>query len=117
MKSTYNKKYKAYCSINSMKYDKLIRDKIPQILKDKGIPFITHIATDVEYEQKLKDKLQEEVDEFLEDLNKEELADILEVIYALCDFYKFDKNKVEEIRKKKAEKRGTFKDKIILDES
>lgn len=100
-----------------MKYDKLIRDKIHQILKEKGIPFITHIATEIEYEQKLKAKLQEEVDEFLEDINKEELADILEVIYALCDFYKFDKDELEKIRKEKAEKRGAFKDKIILDES
>ena len=69
-----------------------------------------------EYEEKLKAKLQEEVDEFIKDSNEEELADILEVIYALCDFYKIDKNKLEETRIKKRKKRGGFKNKIILQE-
>ncbi len=100
-----------------MKYNKLVRDKIPKIIKSKGIIPITHIASDEEYPQKLRAKLQEEVDEFLEDNNEEELTDILEVIYALCDLYNFDKNKLEQLRKDKVEKRGGFKDKIILDET
>lgn len=100
-----------------MKYNKLVRDKIPEIIKSKGAVPITHIASDKEYRQKLKDKLYEEVNEFLENPNKEELADILEVVDALCDLYKIDKNKLEQIRKEKAEKRGGFKDKIILEET
>lgn len=98
-----------------MKYNKLVRDKIPEIIRRKGAIPITHIASDEEYQQKLKAKLQEEVNEFLEDNNEEELADILEVIYALCDLYKFDKDKLEQLRLNKAEKRGGFKNKIILD--
>ena len=100
-----------------MKYNKLVRDKIPEIIKNKGAVPITHIADDEEYWQKLKEKLQEEVDEFLKDGNEEELADILEVIYAICDFKNFDKEKLELFRKKKAEERGGFKNKIILDET
>jgi len=100
-----------------MKYNKLVRDKIPEIIKSKGIVPITHIASDEEYRQKLKDKLQEEVDEFIKDSNEEELADILEVIYTICDLQKIDKNKLELLRKKKAEERGGFKDKIVLDET
>jgi len=100
-----------------MKYNKLVRDKIPEIIKNKGAVPITHIANDEEYWQKLKEKLQEEVDEFLEDETEEELADILEVIYAICDFKKIDKEKLELLRKKKAKERGGFKDKIILDET
>ena len=100
-----------------MKYNKLVRDKIPEIIKHKGAVPITHIAEDEEYWQKLKEKLQEEVNEFLKDSNEEELADILEVIYAICDFKNFDKGKLELLRKKKAEERGGFKDKIILDET
>ncbi|MHA1758836.1 MAG: hypothetical protein ACTSVV_18865 [Promethearchaeota archaeon] len=100
-----------------MKYNKLVRDKIPEIIKNKGAVPITHIADDEEYWQKLKEKLQEEVDEFLKDSNEEELADILEVIYAICDFKNFDKEKLELLRKKKVEERGGFKDKIILDET
>ena len=65
----------------------------------------------------MKEKLQEEVDEFLEDSNEEELADILEVIYALCDLHNFDKDRLEELRKNKAKKRGRFKEKTILDET
>lgn len=100
-----------------MKYNKLVRDKIPEIIKKKNAVPITHIASDDEYWQKLKEKLQEEVDEFMKDANNEELADILEVIYAICDCQKIDKNKLELLRKKKAEERGGFKDKIILDET
>lgn len=100
-----------------MKYDKLVRDKIPEIIKNNGETPITHIASDEEYQQKLKAKLQEEVNEFLEDSSKEELADILEVIYALCDFYKIDKNELGQLRKDKAEKRGGFKNRIVLDET
>ena len=100
-----------------MKYNKLVRDKIPGIIKSKGAVPITHTASDNEYQQKLKAKLQEEVNEFLKDSNEEELADILEVIYALCDMYKIDKNKLEQLRKEKAMKRGGFKNKIILDKT
>lgn len=100
-----------------MKYNKLVRDKIPEIIKQKGKTPITHIAGDEEYWQKLKEKLNEEIDEFLEKDSEEELADILEIIYAVCDFKKIDKKKLEMLRKKKAEKRGSFKQKIILDET
>ena len=100
-----------------MKYNKLVRNKIPEIIKKKGSVPITHIASDEEYQQKLKAKLQEEVDEFLKNSNKEELADILKIIYVLRDLYKIDKDKFEQLRKEKVDKRGGFKNKIILDET
>lgn len=100
-----------------MKYNKLVRDKIPEIIKHKKEISITHIASDNEYWQKLKEKLQEEVNEFMKHGNEEELADILEVIYAIGDYQKIDKQKLEQLRKKKAEEKGEFKDKIILDET
>ena len=99
-----------------MKYNKLVRDKIPEIIKNRKAVPITHVADDEEYWQKLREKLQEEVDEFLRDSNEEELADILEVIYAICDFKNFDKEELELLRKKKAEERGGFRDRIIFDE-
>ena len=100
-----------------MKYNKLIRDKIPEIIKQKGGIAITHIANDIEYWQKLKEKLQEEINEFIEAESIEEMADVLEVIDAIIDFKEFDRKYLEEVKDKKAEGRGKFKNKIILDES
>jgi len=100
-----------------MLYNKLVRDKIPDILKQKGIISKTHIANNTEYWFKLKDKLKEEVEEFLKDSKEEELADILEVIDSICKFKNISRQKLEFIKKEKALKRGTFNNKIILDES
>ena len=100
-----------------MIYNKLVRDKIPDIIKKHGDSCLTHIADDQEYEQSLKAKLQEEVKEFLEDLSQEEMADILEVLYAIASLKKFDKKAVEKLRQDKASKRGAFKKRIILEET
>ena len=100
-----------------MEYNKLVRDKIPEIMESKGLVPVTHVASDEEYQQKLKAKLQEEVDEFFKDSNEEELADILEVTYALCDLYEINRSRLELLRKEKAEKRGGFRNRIILDET
>lgn len=100
-----------------MKYNKLVRDKIPEIIKSKGGVAITHIADNAEYWQKLKEKLQEEVNEFIEAENIEEMADILEVVDAIFNYKKFDKQELEKVKEKKAGERGKFDDKIILEES
>ncbi|MDD4412516.1 MAG: nucleoside triphosphate pyrophosphohydrolase [Patescibacteria group bacterium] len=100
-----------------MKYDKLVRDKIPEYILSKGGVPITHIATEGEYWQKLKEKLSEEVAEFQKDENAEEYADILEVLEAIANYKKFDDSEVKKIKNHKVEERGAFKDRIILDES
>jgi predicted house-cleaning noncanonical NTP pyrophosphatase (MazG superfamily) len=100
-----------------MKYNKLVRDKIPEIIKERGGNSKTHIADDEEYKQKLKEKLREEVDEFLENDNIYEFVDILEVLDAICDYRNFEKTELLDLKDKKAEERGRFKKKIILDES
>ena len=99
-----------------MKYNKLIRDKIPEIIKQKGQTPITHIATDNEYKKKLYEKLIEETDEFIEKPNIEELADILEVIYSISELNNIKREELELLRTEKTKKRGSFKNHIILDE-
>lgn len=94
---------------------KLIRDKIPEIIKSRGEEVNTRIANDEEYWEKLKHKLQEEVDEYVESEDEEELVDIYEVLHAIYDFKKIDKKRLAEIRAKKAEEKGKFEKKIILE--
>ncbi len=100
-----------------MKYNKLVRDNIPEYIRKKGGIPVTHIADEKEYWQKLKEKLEEEVKEFNEAENIEELADILEVIEAIHDYKKFDSAEITKVKDKKARERGKFKKRIILDES
>jgi len=98
------------------KYNKLVRDKIPEIIKEKGEVPKTHIADKEEYWGKLKEKLTEEVEEFLMKDSEEEMADILEVLDAIYKFRGFNKQEIDKIKEKKAKKRGSFNERIILDE-
>jgi len=97
-----------------MKFDKLVRDKIPQILQEKNLEPTFYICDNKEYITRLKDKLKEEVNEFLNDETIEELADILEVVYALSKYKGTTKEALEIIRNKKAKKRGAFDQHIVL---
>ncbi len=100
-----------------MKYNKLVRDNIPEYIESKGEDALYHIADDAEYWMKLKEKLSEEVKEFTKDETAEELADLLEVIHAIARHKGFDQKEIEKIRKKKLKEKGGFKNRIILDES
>jgi len=94
---------------------KLIRDKVPEIVAKSGKKAITHVADEAEYKKLLAQKLQEEVDEYKNVPHAEELADIIEVVYALAQQHGKSPADLEQIRKDKAEKRGAFTKKIILD--
>jgi len=93
-------------------YNKLVRDRIPEILDGKGVPYEKRVATPEEYKVELIKKLTEEVNEFTTAGDPEELADILEVIEALRELPEY--KDVEKLRLKKLEERGGFNEKIIL---
>ncbi len=97
-----------------MQYNKLVRDYIPDIIeRDNSIPK-TKILSPTEFKKELNRKLQEEVDEFLESGNVEELADIMEVIAALADLNKLSLDELEKIRIRKKQERGGFEKRIFL---
>ncbi|MCL4379298.1 MAG: nucleoside triphosphate pyrophosphohydrolase [Candidatus Marsarchaeota archaeon] len=98
-----------------MKFDKLVRDRIPEIIAKGGKRAITHVAEPEEYEKRLREKLKEESAEFYASGRVEELADTLEVIYAICEAKGIPFARLEDIRKKKAQERGPFSKRIVLD--
>ena len=96
-------------------YNKLVRDHIPDIIQKGGKSCQTRTLSDEEYVRELVKKLQEEVDEFAEQPDVEELADILEVVKALSETLNTDIDQVESVRKNKAQDRGAFENKIYLE--
>ena len=95
-------------------YNKLVRDKILEIIKDNGQKSTHKILTAEEYAVELTKKLVEEVEEYKKDKNTDELADIMEVVYALASLHSCAAEELEKIRAEKAEKRGGFERKIVL---
>lgn len=99
-------------------YKKLVRDRIPEIIKDAGKELKTEVLSDERYIVELKKKLNEEIAEYQEAKTDEdaleELADVLELMHALAKEHGASIEKVEEIREEKAAKRGSFNDKIFL---
>lgn len=95
-----------------MKYNKLVRDKIPEILDKKGISYEKRIASDEDYKAELIKKLNEEVEEFLEEGDVEELGDVIEAIKALKKLPEY--KDVDRIRKAKLVAKGGFEKRIIL---
>jgi predicted house-cleaning noncanonical NTP pyrophosphatase (MazG superfamily) len=94
---------------------KLVRDNIPDIIVAQGKNPNTYVASEKEYKQKLYAKLEEEVAEFIHDETSEEIADILEVVFAICEYKQFSFKNIDQIRKEKLHIRGGFKKRIILE--
>jgi len=96
-------------------YNKLVRDNIPDIIEKNNEICKTRILTDEEYLIELNKKIQEELKEYLESGEIEELADLEEVLRAILDVKNCSYEQFEQIRKRKVEKRGAFKEKIFLE--
>ena len=95
-------------------YDKLVRDKIPEIIEKSGKQYEIEILSDEKYLEMIDKKLDEELMEYHKDKNLEELADLLEVIYAATTARGYSIEDLEKVRVEKVEKRGGFDKKILL---
>lgn len=97
-------------------HSKLVRDKIPEIIRADGKRPKTRVLGDKEYLEALLKKLREECDELIADKNVEELADVHEVLIALAEALDIKHEELEKVRLDKAAKRGAFHQKIFLEE-
>lgn len=96
-------------------YNKLVRDRIPEIIENSDKTPHTRILDNDEYLTELDRKLDEECAEFHKDKNVEELADIMEVVHTLASAIGSSPDELERVRREKAEKRGKFEKKIFLE--
>jgi predicted house-cleaning noncanonical NTP pyrophosphatase (MazG superfamily) len=97
-------------------YNKLVRDRIPEIIENSGKTCVCETLLDEQYIEMLNKKLQEEVTEYLESGTVEELADIAEVMHAILDYKGIPLEAFQHVRIEKLQKRGGFKKKILLKE-
>jgi len=95
-------------------YNKLVRDKIPEIIEKSGSKCTVEVVDKKELEELLNKKLQEEVEEYLQSNDIEELADIIEVLYGILEVRNTSVEELETIRKKKKDERGGFSKGIKL---
>ena len=101
-------------------HNKLVRDKIPEIIEQSGDKAVVHVLNDEEYKKELLRKLVEEAGEVLEvgmDLEelKKEMGDVLEVIDHIVAHFQLEKEEIEKIKTTRKEKRGGFESKIFLE--
>ncbi|MFZ3591621.1 phosphoribosyl-ATP pyrophosphohydrolase [Bacillus sp. DJP31] len=99
-------------------YNKLVRDKIPQVIEKTGKVFKTSILSNEQYIIELQKKAFEELEEYIHAGNHEEaieeLADLLEIIHAFAEYHGSTIHDVEKVREIKAEERGGFKERVFL---
>ncbi|WP_226579638.1 nucleoside triphosphate pyrophosphohydrolase [Halobacillus litoralis] len=99
-------------------YNKLVRDFIPRIIEERGKEPKTKILNKEEYHKELRNKLQEEISEYLEAGNDadavEEQADALEVITALAGKHGVSMEQLEQVKKEKSDTRGAFNERVFL---
>lgn len=107
----------------TMMYQKLVRDNIPAIIEANGETCVTRKLSEKEYENALAEKLKEEVAELLEAYTAkersaldcaEEMADVMEVLYAMGKTCAVSKREVEQVRSQKAAEKGTFSKRVFL---
>ena len=101
--------------MKTITYHKLVRDRIPEIIKQSGKQCVCSILSEEDFLLLLDQNLNEELDEYQESKSMEELADLLEVIHFVALARGSSIEEIEKIRIQKAEKRGGFEKRILLE--
>ncbi len=99
------------------RHDKLVRDLIPEIIRADGRVALIHTADDAEFAVRLREKLSEEVQEYLAAESLEEMADLFEVIEAILELNGWSFEAVAAEQQRKREARGGFRRRIVLEET
>lgn len=95
-------------------YNKLVRDKIPEIIRADGKECEIRVAEGKEKYALLEKKLMEEVNEFIEDKNLDELADVMEVLFGLAREIGYSEEDLIMKREEKKSERGGFENGVVL---
>lgn len=96
-------------------YNKLVRDYIPDLIRENGETPIIRTLNDEDYAACLAEKLREEIEEFLAESTLDELSDILEVLDAISNLHGWTDGEIHRVRQDKAERRGVFRERIFLE--
>ena len=99
-----------------MKYHKLVRDRIPEIIEKQGKTCVTEVLSQEAYIRMVDEKLNEELAEYQESKSLEELADLLEVMEAAVIARGYTWEELLQVRDEKRQKRGGFQNRILLKE-
>lgn len=99
-----------------MKYNKLVRDRVPELIEESGRKQVSRTLNEEEYEQALMDKIVEEIEEYRLSKNEEEIADIYEVLDCLVKLKDYEPMHIDYLRLIKREARGSFHKRILLEE-
>ncbi|MGI6727939.1 MAG: hypothetical protein ACOX4P_05205 [Anaerovoracaceae bacterium] len=95
-------------------YNKLIRDKIPELIEKSGRKYTSRVLNDQEYHEALIDKIIEEIGEYRETGNEEEIADIYEALDCLVRFKNYEPMRIDYLKLIRRETTGSFNDRIFL---
>lgn len=100
--------------MKGIEYNKLIRDRIPEIIEESGKKAVVNRIKGEELLRALNDKLKEELEEYIQSGSIEELADLVEVIYAILNFQGISVSEFNEMRENKNKYRGSFREGLLL---
>lgn len=96
-------------------YGGLVRDRIPELIRERGRTPETHVADGAEFAHLLGEKLVEEAEEYAEDGDVEDLADVLAVVGVVCGAKGIDRDELERVGQERMEELGAFDERIVLE--